>query len=786
MSEISQRLQRGLQSLSQGDDSTAFQYLTQVIADLEQAGMMDTHDGWKAQMGLVTLHQRAGNLTIAREMVCPLILVRNSKVNDWAKAQLAVIDATGSTQPTHGKGASSTSSSVDTPQAASQDTGFVAFDENTPRPERRRRQPSGQPSGQTFDAAIGASTEIAIRNDDFQADGANPSLTDDRATDMVFDPAQLYDRASQWSPLKETKSFNLPLIQLLTIAGLVGIPAALVGSLQWSGQILGSLRNTLPFLGWQQPMAIEIPWLELTLLAIGAIGLSPWIIRWQLNRSGRVKTLSTSQLSHYSPEAYRVLQRGCRDAKIALPRLEIIETDLPLVLSYGVLPMHQTIAISRTLLERFQDAEIAILYAVEVSNLANWTTAILASTTTLSLLPYTVYWECSKLGDRFLILALEPQSLFVLPWIWKISGLFFATIAAISYGVFAFLRWMGFGLSRLRSDESDRNVCNLTGNPNGLASTVLQLRSLMADAIVQPSLGTFVLEGFENLLPVSLCDCTKVPLRSVEFWLAMNQSHRPIETRLIKLGAIASHWNLRPLFSGPKPLTGLPSQSLRAWATPLVWATVAYGLAWLAWGLGWILYWVGQRQLAWLGSDYSLFLGLPMIGFGMGTWMRFNRFFPELSTSMSRCDRSRLNAAGAEALNVENAGLIHSLAQANAIPLKPQLVMLQGKLKGRSGVANWLGQDLWIEMASGDRIKLHIGASLGPMGLGLWEFFGNRTLAQYVGQDVMVSGWLRRGATIWMDVEAARTRQDVLSGGHQIWSILIGGVFVGIGLFVLL
>ncbi|MCX5964682.1 MAG: hypothetical protein NT070_16550 [Cyanobacteria bacterium] len=789
MSEISQLLQHGLQSLGQGDDSTAFQHLTQVMAALEQAGMANSSDGWKAQMGLVMLHQRAGNLTIARDLAHSLSLVRNSKVSDWAKAQLVamvsdrpkVIDGT---EPTH----RNESSSTDTDQPVSQDTGFVAFDENAPRPERRRRLKS--------DGAIGA----FAGSEDFQADSANFAITADRATngvpDIVFDPAQPYDRSTQWSPLKETKSFNLPLMQVLTIAGLIGIPAALIGGLQWSAQTLGVIRNKLPFLGWQPPMAIEIPWVELTLLAIGAIALSPWIIRWQLNRSGKVKNLSTSQLSQYSPEAYRVLQRGCKGAKITFPHLEIIETDLPLVLSYGVLPMHQTIAVSRALLERFQDGEIATLYAIEVNNLANWTTAILASTTTLALLPYTIYWECSKLGDRFLTLALEPQSLFLLPWIWKIAGLFFATIAAISYGVFAFLRWMGFGLSRSRSEENDRAVCNLTGNPNGLASSLFQLRSLTADAIVQPSLATFILEGFENLLPVSLPDSATVPLRSVESWWAINQSQPPTETRLINLGAIASHWNLIPLFSGllssrplssgTKRLTGLPSQSVRTWATPLVWAISGYGLAWVAWGLGWILYWIGQRQLAWLGSDYSLFLGLPMIGFGMGTWMRFNRFFPELSSAMSRCDRSNLNAAGSEALNVENAALIHSLTQTNAIPLKPHMVMLQGKLQGRSGVGNWLGQDLWLEVASGDRIKLHVGASLGPIGLGVREFFGNPTLSRYVGQEVMISGWLRRGATIWMDVEAARTNGGVLSGGHQVWSILIGGLFVGIGLFVLL
>ena len=115
MSEISQRLQRGLQSLSQGDDGTAFQHLTQVLADLEQAGIVDTSDGWKAQMGLVTLHQRAGNLTIAQNLAQSLSLVRNSKVSEWAKAQLATIEATINTtkpsQPTHWNGSSYSPSS---------------------------------------------------------------------------------------------------------------------------------------------------------------------------------------------------------------------------------------------------------------------------------------------------------------------------------------------------------------------------------------------------------------------------------------------------------------------------------------------------------------------------------------------------------------------------------------------------------------------------------------------------------------------------------------------------
>ncbi len=755
MSDISSLLAQGLRSLSEGDDSTAFTALTQVVQQLQQTGELQTSDGWKAQMGLVTLHQRAGNLSIARDLALQLTTARNSQVKAWANQQLTQMGEPIGSEP------------IESESIESDRTGFVPLvDQEVARPQRRSRRTTrisdAESEAEFIDRAMGLEDAPVA-----------PALTS-------FDPDSSYDRATQWRNLPSSKNFNLPLVQLLTTAGLVGIPALWIGSLQWSGQIFGELRNkVLPF-WWKQPMAIDIPWVPLTGLAVLAIGVSPWLIRSQLQRSGALKTLSTGQLSQYSAEAYRVLQRHCKDKKQSLPRLEIIETELPLVLSYGILPQQQTIAVSRSVLTQLNEGEIATLYALEVDHLKNWTTSVLSSTTSLMLLPYLCYWECSQWADRFLALSLQPQKVKPLSWIWKLAGNVFGMSASGSYGIFSGLRWMGFWLSRSRSDQGDRQVCDLTGNPNGLASTLMQLRSSLQQSLNHPQ--AFLLEALEPLLPIARQESATAPLSAVESWLTLNQSQRPTEFRLGRLATIAQQWNLTPVLPATAMPTRFPSSDLRNWASPFTWAIGGYLLAWMAWGVGWIAYALGQQRLAFLGSDYALFIGLSLLGFGLGTWMRFNAFFPELTDSMSRCDRAKPG----QDFTSEDLARINALCHAKATALKPQLTMLQGQLQGRSGASNWLGQDLWLEMPSGDKIKLHFGSSLGPVGLLLRSIWGDRTLAQSVGETVTIAGWLRRGGTLWMDVEAARTRYGVIAGGHQIWSILIGGLFVGIGLFVML
>jgi hypothetical protein len=170
-------------------------------------------------------------------------------------------------------------------------------------------------------------------------------------------------------------------------------------------------------------------------------------------------------------------------------------------------------------------------------------------------------------------------------------------------------------------------------------------------------------------------------------------------------------------------------------------------------------YWAKLPQLAWLGSDFKLFIGMPLVGWGLGTILRFNQFFPDIPMSWFRSSSQDADNTIAELLE-----------DPLAIPLDAPRAVLHGQLLGRKGIANWLGQDLMIES---DRhlLKLHYCTPFGP--LGNWARGANRP-GDLVGKTVSVTGWLRRGATPWFDLEQLRTDQGRTNrGSHQIYSTLI-------------
>ncbi|NJN49769.1 MAG: hypothetical protein HC805_08415 [Alkalinema sp. RL_2_19] len=116
-------------------------------------------------------------------------------------------------------------------------------------------------------------------------------------------------------------------------------------------------------------------------------------------------------------------------------------------------------------------------------------------------------------------------------------------------------------------------------------------------------------------------------------------------------------------------------------------AAIGYGLALLLWGIAWISFWLGLPQLAWLGSDFRPVYAFPLIGFGIGTLVRFNRYFPDVPTSWQR----RRPAAAEDLAAIVQDPL--------ALPNKVNPVAITGQLIGRHGIANWLCQDLILQVS---------------------------------------------------------------------------------------
>lgn len=605
------------------------------------------------------------------------------------------------------------------------------------------------------------------------------------------------------------KQVQLRALNGLTLGGIVGLPIALFSLGQKLFFTTLDLKNKIPLFGFTSINNVEMPWLELTLLAIGLWIFSPWIITFGLRSLGQVQTLSSGIFAQTRPEAYRSLQRFGQSNGLPIPTLLIIETDLPIVMSYGrSLPIQpkflqalfaqlpvviqqifdpcRTIAISRSLVSQLSATELAALYSLEAAHLATGSAAVLSTVMLFQSLPYACYVGFSALSDRLsrysvpLPPVIQTLNSFLLYPIQRMISKLLGIAASMAYLVFKVLRWGSYWLARSRTDYADDLACQTTDQPNELAKALLKLVQLTRNSLLHTQQLPMALEWLEPLLPVAIAE--SVSLRQIKSigqnrpsrWAEINQHQVPMSVRLARLATLARDRDQRPLFDRPEqPWQWQLDPMHQQWFQPWIWGAIGFVLASVAWGIGWMGYWAGMGRLAWLGSDYNLFWGLPMIGFGLGQLMRFNSVLPDLPQTSPQTELPSLNAEG----------------------LKPAAVSLQGHLKGRSGFANWLGQDLWFVTESSDWVPVKINATTGPIGLILDRLFHQVSIDRAMtassssnrNASILLSGWLRQGITPWIDAEVLRFgNQSRWVSHHQTATVILGLVAIALGCVIVL
>jgi hypothetical protein len=127
-----------------------------------------------------------------------------------------------------------------------------------------------------------------------------------------------------------------------------------------------------------------------------------------------------------------------------------------------------------------------------------------------------------------------------------------------------------------------------------------------------------------------------------------------------------------------------------------------------------------------------------LIAFSLSIFLWINRYFPDIKPSTTRPEPN----------------LADLLTNPATTPADSQPIQLSGKLLGRRGLLNGLGQDLILQTSTG-LIRLHFSSYLGPLGNLLPHSPRPRDL---VDRQVTVTGWLRRGVTPWIDIETLRSQ----------------------------
>jgi Zn-dependent protease with chaperone function len=585
------------------------------------------------------------------------------------------------------------------------------------------------------------------------------------------------DRLTRFGPLE------LRLVEALTALAFGAVVAVSLGPIE-----AGLVR-----------LGLSIPLGPLWIVLAAATLASPWIWDGLLRWVWQAEPLPLVDLRENHPEMMSVIRRGLGSQ--ASPILWLVPSPAPIALSYG-LGRWTRLVLSQGSFDRLSPPELTAIVAGQVGQVQQ-RSVLLSLLTLVLLLPYGLYWQCSVWGNYWLAQTQKPGDSglrglrLVILWLCALG-------AALGYGLFKLWRWPLLGLSRSRLYWADRAAADLCGDANAYARALITMAQGQVKAMRRGQRLPGLLEGLELLLPIgpylALSLSQMSPLQAVNADcaylyrgpLTLNQAQPPLGDRLRWLNGYGARSGRKPDVALPKDdpslrlnpwgLRQLPVSQRRsavmAWldrgrpllfqGAPLVGALVGGLAVLLLWWLAGLGSYVGIAGLDPIFGDDQLLRGGIVVGVGLGLLVRTNRFFEPRSPHQ---------------VGTYDAALQDLLADVQATPLRSRSIDIQGKLVGRSGVSNWLGQDLMLD--TGDRlIRLHWCSPLGPLG-NLWPGFLRPSLL--LGRSVTVTGWLRRGATIWIDVEQLRTdRGKTAQRGHPMWAAVMAGAIVLVGVGILL
>jgi len=447
-----------------------------------------------------------------------------------------------------------------------------------------------------------------------------------------------------------------------------------------------------------------------------------------------------------------------------MPRLGLIDDDNPTAFTYGSLPSHARIVVSRGLFHYLDDEEVAAVYSHELGHIVHWDFAVMTLAASLVQVAYLIYVA----GETFNRKSTNSG---------QAGGISIAAFLVYEVGSYLLLY-----LSRVREYFADQFSATVSGNPNALSRALVKI----AYGIVQeqqrlnpqPQAAkrsrSRLLEGTRALGVVD-------PRAALSTGTASGSTpiHRPSPRCFSGICSIPGPGgrSLPP----PHPLTAKRIRALSTTAERMG-RTAEFDMAQVI-QAGRRL---DQRRLlvrfsqdllvanaAWVLALLGLLLGLAggRMSFGLG-WM---------SLGLSLGLLLQVNYLDPLAKQPEASDVLALLSDPYASPVRGRLVSLQGELIGRANAGNRWSADMELRDASG-LISLRYAALVPLVGA---LVTARRRVPKLIGSEVTSVGWFRRGVAPWIDLRHLRVDRDgeTLHSYPRIGLLVLSLVFLLIGCF---
>jgi Zn-dependent protease with chaperone function len=726
-------LKAGLAALKQEDYRTAKIILEDVAARDD-----DINKSLQAQIGLVVAYSRSGEIEMAIAVCESLTQSDRLAVQQWAEKSLKQLIKQYPDKKTEAV-----------------ETGFVAFES----PEEVREEiveefvslptpPPPPPSFLTSEAIDANRVKETAAQTKTKPRGGEIIPVNRVKTKQNNIHWRLGRRAKVWQPLPKPKLRESIRLRLLGIGTLIALFCVVRGLMQLAMKLINDILVALPFL---KPIQFLYSNPTSFLLGIFLILLivSPLCLDWLLCRFYGQKTLTRETLNTYSSESVRVMLRYCQPRGWRLPKLAILPIAAPIAFTFGHLSRNARIVVSQGLLEQLAPDEIAAIVASQLGQIARIDCAVMTVVLTVTIPVYQLYQLICRQAD-------------------SISNRIARTVLGIIgngvYGIWCLLSGTGLWLCQGRIYLNDRIGAEVTGNPNALIRALLKIAIGTADNIIKEEQRLWQLESLNLLIPVaykqSLWLGSVAPNTTFESllmwdylnpyrkWFVINSSHPLMGERLLSLCKIARYWHVEPeLYLENQQSLKLKRQSFLLQIAPFLGILVGGALAilfWLTWHAAFAVHLI---NLKWIYDDWEFVAGFMLIGCSIGILIAMNKGFPNIK---------------AETLQKKES-MPELLTNPATLPIDSTTVELSGKLLGCRGTSNYLGQDLILQVGS-ILVKLHHVSWLGQ----------SVNVQDFIGRNVSIAGWLRRGATLSLDIQTLKTQSGkMVNSPHPIWYTIL-------------